>query len=98
MISVFNCAGSVSSSLYKKVSLLLDQGLNEEVSRQLLEDSPADTKSDMVIDNAEEGAISLLKKWPDMKYKLHVCLNQPLSVNFRHLAWKLYLTNTKGTV
>ncbi|XP_061196252.1 uncharacterized protein LOC133204520 [Saccostrea echinata] len=87
--------GTSYNNLMKKVSLLMDQSLNEEVSRQLLEDSPIDTKSDLIIENAEEGALSLLKKWPEMKEKLHVCLNQPLPPPLRQLAWRLYLSNTK---
>lgn len=89
-------SGSVYNSLYKKVSVYLDQNLNEEVSRQLLEESPLGTKSDLVIDFAEEGALSLLKKWPEMKSKLLFCLNQPLPMRVRQLAWRLYLTNTRS--
>ncbi|KAL4224027.1 hypothetical protein ACF0H5_017484 [Mactra antiquata] len=87
--------GSTYSNLYKKVSLLLDQNMNEEVSRQLLEEHPIGTKSDLVIDFAEDGSLSLLKKWPDMKTKLCFCLNQPLPYKVRQLAWRLYLTNTR---
>lgn len=74
----------------------MDQSLNEEVSRQLLEESPMDTKSDLIIESAEEGTLSLLKKWPDMKEKLQVCLNQPLPTQLRQVAWRLYLSDTKG--
>ncbi|XP_048751885.1 uncharacterized protein LOC125663636 isoform X2 [Ostrea edulis] len=87
--------GTSYNNLMKKVSLFMDQSLNEEVSRQLLEDSPIDTKSDLIIENAEEGTLSLLKKWPEMKEKLHVCLNQPLPPPLRQLAWRLHLSNTK---
>lgn len=80
----------------KKVSVVMDQSLNEEVSRQLLEESPMDTKSDLIIESAEEGTLSLLKKWPDMKEKLQVCLNQPLPTQLRQVAWRLYLSDTKG--
>lgn len=80
----------------KKVSVIMDQSLNEEVSRQLLEESPMDTKSDLIIESAEEGTLSLLKKWPDMKEKLQVCLNQPLPTQLRQVAWRLYLSDTKG--
>ncbi|ELU01451.1 hypothetical protein CAPTEDRAFT_186844 [Capitella teleta] len=45
--------------------------------------------------DAEEGITSLLRKWPDMKAKLHVCFNQPLPLPLRQLAWQLYLDNTK---
>ena len=40
--------------------------------------------------------LMLFQKWPDMKSKLHVTLNQPLPDNLRQLAWRLYLDNTKG--
>ncbi|KAK3591534.1 hypothetical protein CHS0354_031646 [Potamilus streckersoni] len=90
--------GTAYSSLYKKVSLILDQNMNEDVSRALLEDAPFGTKSDLIVERAEEGSLSLLKKWPDMKAKLYHCLNQPLTVQIRQLAWKLYLSNTKGNI
>ncbi|XP_052802733.1 uncharacterized protein LOC128232959 isoform X2 [Mya arenaria] len=88
-------SGSAYNGLYKKVSVLCDQNLNEEVSRQLLEEHPIGTKSDLVIDFAEDGALSLLTKWPDMKHKLCFCLNQPMPFKVRQLAWRLYLTNTR---
>ena len=37
------------------MSMLMDQHLNEDVARQLMEDSPLDTKTDLVIEGAEEG-------------------------------------------
>lgn len=88
--------GTSYNNMMKKVSVVMDQSLNEEVSRQLLEESPMDTKSDLIIESAEEGTLSLLKKWPDMKEKLQVCLNQPLPTQLRQVAWRLYLSDTKG--
>lgn len=103
LYSLFVCActfpiflGSIYNNLCKKVSVITDQSLNEDVSRQLLEESPMDTKSDLIIESAEEGALSLLKKWPDMKNKLYICLNQPLPLHIRQLTWRLYLSNTRG--
>ncbi|XP_021371343.1 uncharacterized protein LOC110461920 isoform X2 [Mizuhopecten yessoensis] len=87
--------GGIFTNLSKKVSVLLDQHLNEEVSRQLLEDAPVGTKSDLIIENAEEGSISMLKKWPDMKNKLNICLNQALPLPLRMVAWRLYLVNNR---
>lgn len=87
--------GTSYNNMMKKVSVVMDQSLNEEVSRQLLEESPMDTKSDLIIESAEEGTLSLLKKWPDMKEKLQVCLNQPLPTQLRQVAWRLYLSDTK---
>ncbi|ESP02547.1 hypothetical protein LOTGIDRAFT_171946 [Lottia gigantea] len=87
--------GNVYKNVSGKVSNLLDQHLNNDVAKQLLEDYPIDTKSDLIIEGAEEGALSLLKKWPEFKSKLHICLNQPLPPTMRQLAWRLYLSNTK---
>ncbi|KAK6184233.1 hypothetical protein SNE40_002067 [Patella caerulea] len=87
--------GSVSKNVAGKVTNLLDQHLNNDVAKQLLEDYPVDTKSDLIIEGAEEGALSLLKKWPEFKSKLHICLNQPLPLTIRQLAWRLYLSNAK---
>ena len=55
-----------------------------------------ETRTDLVIETAEDGAVSLLKKWPDMKSKLHVCFNQPLPDPIRQLAWHLYLNDPRG--
>ncbi|KAK7088108.1 uncharacterized protein [Littorina saxatilis] len=87
--------GAAFQNMYGKVSMLMDQHLNEDVARQLMEDSPLDTKTDLVVEGAEEGVVSLLKKWPEMKSKLHVCLNQPLAQPIRQLSWRLFLTNPK---
>ncbi|KAH9524500.1 hypothetical protein Btru_027035 [Bulinus truncatus] len=86
---------SSSKNLFNKVSAAMDQQLNAQVGQQLLEDSPTDTRPDLVIEAAEEGVISLLKRWPDMKSKLHICFNQPLVEPMRQLAWHLYLSNPK---
>ena len=82
--------------MYSKASVALDQYLNNEVARQLMEDFPINTKSDLILDAAQEGAIGLLKKWPDMKSKLCISFNQILPSRLRQLAWKLFLDNTPG--
>ncbi|XP_005096813.2 uncharacterized protein LOC101844992 [Aplysia californica] len=88
--------GTTSRNLFLKVSGLMDQRLNDQVSKQLLDDYPTDTRSDLVIEAAEDGAMSLLKRWPDMKNKLHICFNQPLQEPIRQLAWHLYLNDPRA--
>ena len=88
--------GKPYRDLYNKCSVALDQHLNNDVARQLLEDMPINTKSDLIVDAAQDGIVSLLKKWPDMKSKLHIHLNHPLPENLRQLAWRLYMENQKG--
>ena len=78
--------------------MALDQHLNNEVARQLMEDFPINTKSDLVLDCAEDAAKGLLMKWPDLKSKLHVTFNQPLPPGLRNVAWKLFLENTTGAL
>lgn len=95
-IEAFLISGSVYSELFNRVSKSLDRQLNNEVSRQLLEDFPVNTKTDMVIESAQDGIISLLKKWPNMRSKLIIYFNQPLSDVLRPVAWKAFLENAKG--
>ncbi|GFO15113.1 hypothetical protein PoB_004161800, partial [Plakobranchus ocellatus] len=87
--------GSTSKNLFSRVSSVMDQQLNDQVSKQLLDDYPTDTRSDLIVEAAEEGVMSMLKRWPDMKSKLHVCFNQPLAQPVRQLAWHLYLSDPK---
>lgn len=91
-----SCLGNAYGDVYSRISVLTDQHLNNEVARQLMEEYPINTKTDLILESAQEGITSLLRKWPDMKAKLHVCFNQPLPLPLRQLAWQLYLDNTKG--
>ena len=61
-----------------------------------MEDFPINTKSDLVLECAEDAAKGLLMKWPDLKTKLRVTFNQPLPHGLRNVAWKLFLENTIG--
>ena len=92
----FFVTGAAFNGLYNQVAVSLDQHMNNDVAKQLLEEFPINTKTDLVLEAALEGSISLLKKWPDMKNKLHVCVNKPLPEALRQLAWKLFLESTKG--
>ncbi|XP_070572831.1 uncharacterized protein [Ptychodera flava] len=85
--------GKSFRTLQTSVSHSLDQHLNNQVARELLEDFPVITKSDLVLNHARDGAVALLKKWPEMKSKLHLCLNQALPDRLRQIAWKLFLHN-----
>lgn len=88
--------GPTHAELFKRVSKSLDRQLNNEVSRQLLEDFPVSTKNDLLIGNTQDGIVSLLKKWPDMRSKLTALFNQSLSDSIRPIAWKTFLENGKG--
>ena len=81
-------------NLNKRVSDLLDKGVNNDVSRSLLKDDPLETKTDIILNKVCEGIVGLLRKWPDQKYKLHAFLNQPLPQPIRFVGWHLYLSNT----
>ena len=95
IISNYCVLGQIFNKLCSRVSRSLDQNLNNDVARQLLEDQPINTKTDLVLEAAQEGAVALLRKWPNMRSKLHVCFNQPLTGELRQLAWKLFLENSK---
>ncbi|XP_063713291.1 uncharacterized protein LOC134841318 isoform X2 [Symsagittifera roscoffensis] len=78
----------------QKVSYTLDRHLSNEVARELLEEDPVETKPELVIEHVREGAVCLLKRWPEMKGKVFRCLNQRLPSNLRFITWKLFLQNT----
>lgn len=60
----------------------------------MLEDSPIDTKTDLVLDATSEGIIALLRKHPDQKYKLRVFLNQIIPQPIRFLGYQLFYANS----
>ncbi|XP_071502366.1 uncharacterized protein [Diadema antillarum] len=81
-----------SETLYTSVN----EHINSFVSRQLLDGSGfplSSTKSDLVIDQANDASATLLTRWPEMKSKLHRCFNRPLPTGLRQVAWRLFLSN-----
>nr|XP_006812621.1 PREDICTED: uncharacterized protein LOC102808036 [Saccoglossus kowalevskii] len=85
--------GKAFRNVQTNVSHSLDQHLNNQVAKELLEDFPVITKSDLIISHARDSVVAVLKKWPDMKSKLHLCLNQSLPDRLRQITWKLFLHN-----
>ena len=77
------------------MSSILDRDLNRSVSQRQLNNTTTDTKSDLVLESALDGSVGLLKKWPDLRTKLHVFLNQPLPGHLRPVAWRLFLEDSK---
>jgi hypothetical protein len=86
----------VYENLQSKLSYLLDQTVNNQVAKKMLEDNPTDTKTDLVLDATAEGVIMLLRKHPEQKYKLRVFLNQCIPQPLRFLAWQLFFSNSDG--
>lgn len=85
--------GRVYENLQSKLSYLLDQTVNNQVARKMLEESLAETKTDLVLDTTAEGIVTLLRKNPDQKYKLKVFLNQSIPQPIRFLTLQLYFAN-----
>ena len=78
--------GKVYENLQSKLSYLLDQTVNNQVAKKLLEENPLETKTDLVLDTTSEGITTLLSKNPSQKYKLRVFLNQviPQPIRFNN--------------
>lgn len=53
------------------------------------------TKTELIVDELRENAVSLLRRWPEMKYKLHMYLNLPLPPKLQSVAWNFFLSNPK---
>jgi hypothetical protein len=86
--------GKVYENLQSKLSYLLDQTVNNQVSKKLLEENLLETKTDLVLDTTSEGITTLLSKNPAQKYKLRVFLNQIIPQPIRFLAWQLFYSNS----
>ncbi|XP_067933396.1 uncharacterized protein [Watersipora subatra] len=87
--------GQSYDELYDKISLILDQQVNNTIAKRLLVDSTAveSTKSELLIDHLKDGAVNILRHWPEMKNKLHMCLNIPLPVKLRSAAWTMFMSD-----
>jgi hypothetical protein len=90
--------GNSYENLQSKLSYVLDQSVNNQVSKKLLDDASIETKTDLVLDTTCEGIITLLRKYPEQKYKLHIFLNQSIPQPLRFLAWQLFLSNIKSII
>lgn len=93
--------GAAYDKLYGQVSLTLDQQVNNTVARDMLVDSTSyiqGTKTDLIIDYLRDGAVSILKRWPEFKTKLHMCLNMPLPSKLQSIAWTFFLSDSQGCI
>lgn len=90
--------GKAYKDLYTQVSLLLDQQVNNIVARELLTSKgPLDsTKTELLLDHMQEGAVSILKRWPEMKSKFKLCLNISIPRKLQSVAWTLHMSNVDG--
>lgn len=88
--------GKIYENLQSKLSYLLDQTVNNQVAKRMLEDHALDTKTDLVLDTTSEGVITLLRKHPEQKYKLRVFLNQSVPLPIRFLSYQLFYANQES--
>ena len=56
---------------------------------------PSELKADLLYAQMEEGAMSLLRKWPEFKSKAYIFLNQRLPWSLRILLWRLNLHDAR---
>jgi hypothetical protein len=88
--------GRLFENLQSKLAYLLDQSVNNQVVKKLVEQNPLETKTDLVIDTTSEGIVALLRKHPEQKYKLRVFLNQSIPQPIRFQAYQLFYVNQDG--
>ena len=95
---LIDVAGSAYQELYNQVSLTLDQQVNNVVAKELLTSTNAidSTKTEFVLDHVRDGAVSILKRWPEMKTKLHMCLNMPIPQKIQSVAWTFFMSDQQG--
>ncbi|XP_073256892.1 uncharacterized protein [Porites lutea] len=85
--------GSSYRNLTGKVSRVLDQNLNEEVTQKVVDPSNKQTKTELLLQEASSASIQLLQRWPALRTKLFACLNRPLPKDLRKAIWKMFLAN-----
>ncbi|XP_078080693.1 uncharacterized protein LOC144501160 isoform X2 [Mustelus asterias] len=73
----------------------INSSLEEQIGYHLT-GKTLQTQSEPLLSHVQDGVVTLLQKWPDMKSKLHVLFNHPLPPDLRKIAWSLYLSNKKA--
>lgn len=77
---------------------MLDQQINNSVAKEMMTAATAlsSTKSELVLDHMRDGAVNILKRWPEMKKKLHMCLNMPIPHKLQSVAWSFFMSDARG--
>ncbi|KAF6037136.1 hypothetical protein EB796_004544 [Bugula neritina] len=90
--------GSNYDQLYNATSHLLDQQVNNTVAKEMLSDSSAVgvAKPELINEHLKDGVVSILKRWPEMKVKFHMCLNIPVPTKLRTNAWTLFMSDPRA--
>ena len=91
--------GAAYQDLYNQVSLTLDQQVNNVVAKELLTSPNAidSTKTEFILDHLRDGAVSILKRWPEMRTKLHMCLIMPIPQKIQSVAWTFFMADQQGS-
>ncbi|KAM4795647.1 uncharacterized protein WCC33_000712 [Rhinophrynus dorsalis] len=89
-------AGDIYKKITARISSCLEDNIYSYVAHELQDSDVTSNHSDLVANHIHNGVVNILDKRPDLKVKLHILFNQPLSVSLRSLTWKLQLTNTKA--
>lgn len=86
--------------LYNQVALILDQQVNNTVAKEMLISATAIdvTKTELLHVHLRDGAVNILKRWPEMKSKLHMFLNLHLPHKLQSTAWTLFMSDSSGRI
>ncbi|XP_062887053.1 uncharacterized protein LOC134336647 isoform X2 [Mobula hypostoma] len=87
--------GSVYKTLVNRIGSTLEKQICRHLVGKIQESKPVQTRNEAFQSHIQDGMISLLHKWPDMKSKLHILFNHSLPPDLRKLTWNFYLSNTK---
>ncbi|XP_072909176.1 uncharacterized protein [Hemitrygon akajei] len=87
--------GSIYKALVSRISSTLEEQIFRHLVGKIQESKPVQTRNEAFQSHIQDGVISLLHKWPDMKSKLRILFNHSLPPDLRKLTWNLYLSNTK---
>ncbi|XP_067824062.1 uncharacterized protein [Heptranchias perlo] len=88
--------GNTYRALMSQINSSLEEQIGSQLTGKIQESETLQTKSETVLSHIQDGAVTLLQKWPDMKSKLHILFNHILPPDLRKLTWSLCLSNTKA--
>ncbi|XP_072326152.1 uncharacterized protein [Scyliorhinus torazame] len=83
--------GNAHRVLMNRINSSLEQQIGNHLTSKTLQ-----IQNEPVFSHVQDGVVTLLHKWPDMKSKLHVLFNHVLPPDLRTFTWRLYLSNTKA--
>ncbi|XP_060114954.1 uncharacterized protein LOC132586839 [Heteronotia binoei] len=88
--------GDSYKTLMSQVSACLEKEIYHQIAQEMQDGGRVKNRLASLLTHIEDGMMTLLEEWPDLKGRLCSLFNQPLPAKLRGLTWRLYLSNRKA--